>query len=182
MDRLLYAGVYTGLGPERMGPGVRIEEGTYKWRWDIAWDVDRGYVSTKAGPEEKIGLIMMLQIRLGEGLTMGTGNTGPGLETSLKPGSLFSLQHGIKKRGKKRKGSNTSGNRDYNCRGQLLSRLLQHLVYSTWLAELSGQSLQGEEWKVRFGPQPEDCHFSILSTTIQIRGRDYSYFSSDKPS
>lgn len=58
-------------------------------------------MSTKAGPEEKIGLIMMLQIRLGAGLTMGTGNTGPGLETSLKPGSLFSLQHGIKKREKK---------------------------------------------------------------------------------
>lgn len=67
------------------------------------------------------------------------------------------------------KSTNTSENRDYNCRGQLLSRLLQHPVYTTWLAVLSGQSLQRKDWKVRFGPRPGDCHSSMRSTTIQIR-------------
>lgn len=43
------------------------------------------------------------------------------------------------------KSTNTSENRDYNCRGQLLSRLLQHPVYTTWLAVLSGQSLQRKD-------------------------------------
>lgn len=47
MDRLLYAGVYTGLGLERTGLGVRIGEGMVIFcrdgERDIAWHVDRGY-------------------------------------------------------------------------------------------------------------------------------------------
>lgn len=55
---------------------------------------------------------------------------------------------------------NISEKGDYNCKGQLLSRSLQQLVYSTCLAELSGQSLKSKDWKVQFGPWPGDFSFS----------------------
>ena len=55
-------------------------------RRDIAWSVDSGYMSIKAGPEGNIGLIITLRLKTGAELRLCRGNGRPSFGVFLKLG------------------------------------------------------------------------------------------------